>query len=205
MQNRSLFTLLALAMLAILLALGAFSIATAQDGEEEERSTFVRFVERQISTPDRQIRLEGIEGALSSDVRISSITVSDREGEWLRIEDVHLVWSRSSLLRRRLEIEQLEAGSITVARPPLPAEGPSEPFEKRTIELPELPVTLNIETVRVPRVEIAQGVVGPQAYALALEGSTSLDDGMLDADLAIERLDEAGSLRLAAADRKSVV
>jgi hypothetical protein len=109
-------------------------------------------VERQISTPDRQIRLGGIEGALSSDVRISSITVSDREGEWLRIEDVHLVWSRTSLLRRRLEIELLEAGSITVARPPLPAEGPSEPFEERTIELPEFPVTLNIETVRVPRV-----------------------------------------------------
>jgi translocation and assembly module TamB len=184
-------------MLAILLALGAFTSATAQDGEEEERSRFVRLVERQISTPDRQIRLGGIEGALSSDVRISSITVSDREGEWLRIEDVHLVWSRTSLLRRRLEIELLEAGNITVARPPLPAEGPSEPFEERTIELPEFPVTLNIETVRVPRVEIAQGVIGPQGYALALEGSTTLDDGTLDADLAIERLDEAGTLRLA--------
>jgi translocation and assembly module TamB len=113
---------------------------------------FVRFVERQISTPDRQIRLGVIEGALSSDVRISSITLSDRQGKWLRIEVVHLVWSRTSLLRRRLEIELLEAGSITVARPPLPAEGPSKPFEERNVELPEFPVTLNIETVRVPRV-----------------------------------------------------
>src|SRR5680860_1156334 len=120
MKNRTVLALLALPILAILLALGTFTTATAQDGEEEERSRFVRFVERQISTPDRQIRLGGIEGALSSDVRISSITVSDREGEWLRIEDVHLVWSRTSLLRRRLEIELLEAGSITVVRPPLP-------------------------------------------------------------------------------------
>jgi translocation and assembly module TamB len=199
MENRSLFAHLALPMLAILLVFGAFTTATAQDDENEERSRFVRLVERQISTPDRQIRLGGIQGALSSDVRISSITISDREGEWLRIEDVHLVWSRTSLLRRRLEIELLEAGSITVARPPLPAEGPSEPFEERTIELPDLPVALNIETVRVARVEIAQGVIGPQGYALALEGSTTLDDGTLDADLAIERLDGAGTLKLEAA------
>jgi translocation and assembly module TamB len=199
MNNRRLVALLALPILSILLAFGAFTTATAQDDENEERSRFVRLVERQISTPDRQIRLGGIEGALSSDVRISSITISDREGEWLRIEDVHLVWSRTSLLRRRLEIELLEAGSISVLRPPLPADGPSEPFEERTVELPELPVILDIETVRVARVEIAGGVIGPDAYALALEGSTTLDDGTLDADVAIERLDGSGTLKLEAA------
>jgi translocation and assembly module TamB len=198
MSHRGL-QLFALPVLALLLFAGMVAAAAAQDVGSEERSRFVRFVERQISTPNRQIRLGAIEGALSSDVRLESITIADREGVWLRIEDVHLVWSRSALLRRRLEVELLEADRIALLRAPLPAEGPSEPLEERTFELPEFPLTFQVEQVRVPRIEIAEGVVAEQAYALSLQGSGTLADGTLDVDLAVERLDGAGALQLEAA------
>ena len=188
-----------LLLLPVLLCLLLFAAVASAQEEQEERSRFIRFVERQISTPDRQIRLGRIDGALSSDVQIDSITIADREGVWLRIEGAHLIWSRRALLGRRLEIALLEAEEIAILRAPLAAEGASEPFEQPDFELPELPVVLNVDTVRVPRVDIAAGVVSAQGYELSVTGSVTLDDGVLDAGLEIERLDGSGTLDLEAA------
>jgi len=184
----------------VLAGLAFAGIAIAQDvGEEQERSRFVRFVERQISTPDRQIRLGEIRGALSSDVRISQITVADREGVWLVIEDAHLIWSRLALLRGRLSIDLLEADAIRVLRSPEPAEGDGEAIEEadEAFTLPSLPVSVIIDRLAVPRVEIAQGVIGPAA-ALSVDGSVRLAGGELDTDVSIERLDRPGTLSLEA-------
>lgn len=181
-----------LALLA--LAAAGVGLAVAQD---EDKSRFVRFVERQISTPDRQIRLGAIEGALSSDVRISEITIADRQGVWLTIENARLVWSRLALLRGRLDIDLLEAHAITVSRAPL-----SSAAEERAVggvfALPELPVAVIIDRLAVPTVEIAEGVVGPAA-TLGVGGAVTLRDGELDARVAVERRDRPGSLTLIAA------
>ncbi|MEO1105842.1 MAG: translocation/assembly module TamB, partial [Pseudomonadota bacterium] len=162
----------------------------------EEQSRFVRFVERQISTEDRQIRLGQIEGALSSDVRISSITIADRRGVWLTIEGAELVWSRLALLRGRLSIDSLKADSITVTRRPLPAET-DEPLEEGAEEfaLPELPVAVLIDAFDIGRVDLAEDVIG-EAAALQVAGSLRLQSGELDANLDVQRLDEPGNLTL---------
>ncbi|MEM7712208.1 MAG: hypothetical protein AAF349_01210, partial [Cyanobacteria bacterium P01_A01_bin.68] len=86
--------LIALLVVLVAGAAAAVSFATADDAE---KSRFIRFVENQISTPDLQIRLGPIDGVLSSDVRFASIAIADREGEWLRLEGVELVWSRLAL------------------------------------------------------------------------------------------------------------
>ena len=57
-------------MTRVLLAIAFFIVslpAFAQDTAEEERSYFVGFVEEQLSTPNRQIRISGIQGVLSSE------------------------------------------------------------------------------------------------------------------------------------------
>ncbi len=192
------------ALLLALLALGALGIAgalTYADAQEgEERSRLVRFVERQISTPNRQIRLGAIEGALSSDVRLASITIADREGVWLTIEDVRLVWSRRALLLGRLEIERLEAERIEVARPPLPdreAAGDDEPIDDTPFQVPDLPVSVRIESLAVPVVDIAEGVIGPAAR-LSVDGRIVLAGGALETDVSIERLDRPGRLGIQA-------
>lgn len=183
---------LALLALGVILALG-WTIADAQ--EENDRSRFIQFVERQISTPDRQIRLGQIDGALSSDVTISEITIADRDGVWLRIEGAHLVWSRLALLRGQLDVDLLEAESIEVSRPP---NAPQEDTpEEAQFEVPELPVGVDIDQLNVPRIEIAQGVIGP-AVSMSVEGEMHLNDGSLESSLQIERLDEPGSLVLQA-------
>jgi len=114
------------------------SPALAQD-DEAEKSSFVRYVEDTISTPDRKISLGQIDGVLSSDVRISDITIADRQGVWLTINGAHLVWSRSALLSKKLDIDLLEAQSIVVTRAPLPPEG-VQPASTEPFAIPDLPV-----------------------------------------------------------------
>ncbi|WP_226573020.1 translocation/assembly module TamB domain-containing protein [Acuticoccus sediminis] len=188
--------LIALAVLGLAsIGVVATKYALAQD---EESGRFVRFIERQISTPDRRINLGPIQGALSSDVRIGYITIADRQGVWLRIDGAHLIWSRLALLRGRLSIDLLEAESITISRTPLPVENDT-PLESgaEQFEVPSLPVSVILRKLSVPKVDIAEGIIGPPA-SLSVDGNITLADGALDTDLAIKRLDRPGDLNLAA-------
>ena len=49
--------------------------ALTQNSDEAEKSGFILYVEEQLSAPNRQIRLNGIRGTLSSSVSFDSITV----------------------------------------------------------------------------------------------------------------------------------
>lgn len=185
------FALVGMASLAL------YTFAEAQDQEEAaERNAFVEFVERVISTPDRQIRLGQIRGALSSNVSFSEITIADRDGVWLRIENVRMVWSRAQLILGRLQIDELEADAIVMERRPLPPE--DEIPEEARLTVPELPVAMNIGRLAVPEVRFGDDVFG-LASQLSVEGRLRLADGDLDTELAIQRLDgPGGSLELTA-------
>jgi translocation and assembly module TamB len=177
---------------AVLVALLGVALtgALAQDTEESERSGFIRFVEEQISAPNMQIRLIGIEGSLSSDVRLERITISDDDGVWLTIVEPRLVWQRSALLRGRLVIDELSATSLDFVRPPLPDDSLPEP-EAGGLSVPELPVAVQIVELSLPRASFGETVFGLQSV-LSLAGSLSLDGGNLAADLDIDRLDGPG-------------
>jgi translocation and assembly module TamB len=178
-----------LAALTLVSLLALWSAALAQQDDAAEKSGFIRYVEDTLSTPDRKISLGEIDGALSSDVRISSITIADRQGVWLRIEGVHLIWSRLALLSRRLDIDLLEAQSITIMRKPLPAEG----FQPASsgFSLPELPVSIKLTKLVVPIVKIDASIAG-QDTTVAVAGGGEFAEGALKAELAIERTQPAG-------------
>jgi translocation and assembly module TamB len=185
---------LLLALFLIVLALPA----AAQEAVEEEHSMFLSFVERQLSGPNRDIRISNIQGILSSNATIGQITVADREGVWLRIVNASIVWSRSALLlRQRLEIESLSADRIDVIRQPVPAEGLPQP-EARAFALPELPLAIQLDHIEVPLARFGATVFGLESE-LSLQGRLLLDHGTLDTALDIVRLDgPGGQLSLAA-------
>ena len=195
-----------LALIVLAAAPLALTLAGAQEDDSAEKSAFVRFVEEKISTPDRKIEIGAIDGALSSDVRLASITVSDREGAWLRIEGVHLVWSRLALLGGKLDVDSLDAEKIEVIRKPLPAET-VDPAAGEGLSLPELPVAVKVGRLAAPHVILDASVLGEEAH-LAVTASASLADGSLNADLAVRRTDsKPGELTLKAAyaaDSKSL-
>lgn len=184
-------------LLAIILL--AFALpALAQDNAEQEKSYFVSFLENQLSTPNRQIRIADIQGVLSSNATIGEITVADRRGVWLRIANASIVWSRSALiLRQRLEIDRLTADRIEMTRKPLPRKGLPSP-EAGGFSVPQLPIAVDLKKLEAPSVAFGPEVFGLESE-MSVEGSLALADGSLDTTLSIERTDgPGGQLSLAA-------
>lgn len=188
---------LAIALFVCALPLLAAS-AFAQETPDEERSYFVGFVENQLSTPDRQIRINDIQGVLSSNATIGEITIADRQGVWLRITNARIVWTRSALLLGRLSIDTLAADRIDVMRKPLPSEAAPSP-ESSSFQLPELPLSITLGSLEVPHVVLGEDLFG-LAAEIAVTGNLQLASGALDTTLNINRLDgPGGQLALRAA------
>ncbi len=179
----------------LVVGMSVWHVAVSHAQEAEEKSRLITFVEEQLSSQNRQIRLNGIQGTLSSNVSLNSITIADDEGVWLTITEPQLIWNRSALLRGRLEIESLTAESIVMPRGPLPDESAPSP-EAGGFSIPELPVSVVLEKLDVPIARFGQTVFGLETE-ISLDGAIVLSDGSLDTNLDIVRLDgPGGSLAL---------
>ncbi len=174
---------------AYLLA-AAVALAHPAQAQDEDGGGFLeRKLEELLSGEGRDVTITGFEGALSSDARLATMSFSDADGIWLRLEDVELVWTRSALFLGRLEVDHLSAGTIDFVRPPLPAnELPSA--EAPGFSLPELPVSVEIGEISADRVMLGQALFGAAAE-LKLTGTLSLDGGEGSGRIAAERLDGA--------------
>ncbi|HET7411125.1 MAG TPA: translocation/assembly module TamB domain-containing protein [Pararhizobium sp.] len=191
-------------MIRILLLILAFfaapflmGTAHAQADNDSEKSALTRFVENELSSENRRISLNNIQGALSSDATIGEITVADRQGVWLRIVNAHIVWTRSALLFGRLTIDSLGADKIELLRRPLPPKGAPAPSSSG-FSLPKLPLSVTVKKLSVPEVDFGAGVFGLKSK-ISLNGALKLADGVFDTNLSVKRLDgPGGSLQLAA-------
>ena len=180
--------------LAMIVALLAFC-ATA-GGAEQDKGVLADLISKALSTPSTSVYIGAVNGVLSSDASISDIVLSDRDGPWLKIDKVRLIWSRLALLARRLEVDQLTIGHVLFLRRPLPSEAapPPDATAPQSI-LPELPVKVIVKQFAVQELLIGEPVVGVEAR-LALAGKATLgppSEG-LDLDLSAEQLDAPGSL-----------
>jgi translocation and assembly module TamB len=183
------FHFAALAALALTCGLSATTPLHAAPVSEADKSWLTSWVEREISTPDRKITLGEIDGALSSDVKISSITVADRQGVWLTIDGAHLVWNRSALFTGELSITSLEADDIIVAR--APSSAPDVAATKGPPSVPSVPVAISLGKLSVPKISLPASIVGADT-TLALKGSGSFDNKTLHATATATRLDTIG-------------
>jgi translocation and assembly module TamB len=190
-MRRWLYLVPVVAGLAIPAALVAQDVLTMDN--EEQKDWLTTFVEGQLSTPERQIRLSNIDGILGSDVSVREITISDAEGVWLRVNNARLNWNQAALFTGRLEVRTLAADSIEYVRNAVPAEGAIDlpAPEASGIEIPEFPVAIILDELIVPSVTFGENVFG-LGSEISLAGALSLADGNLDATLDIMRLDGPG-------------
>ena len=173
--------------------------ALAQSDAEEDKGYLQGFLEDTLSDVGRDIRITGFQGALSSNAQLDELTIADDQGIWLTLKGVSLIWSRSALLRGRLEIDELSAAEIIIPRKPIPAGGVStEDAEAQPFALPELPVSVNIASLKIGLVDLGAPVLG-QAVQLGLDGSLSLDGGQGAADINISRIGTNDQIDLNAA------
>ena len=135
-----------------------------------------------------QVAIAGLGGRFPDALRVATVELRDTKGAYLILHDVLLDWSPLRLAERVLDIERLTAASGSVARQPEPSSSSSSSSG--------LPVRLVVHQLQVGRLELAPAVVGAP-YTLALDGSGRLDSYTAgQGQLAVTRLDTAGSYKL---------
>ncbi|KKC32851.1 hypothetical protein WH91_11730 [Devosia psychrophila] len=146
-----------------------------------------------LSTPERQIRLSNIDGALGSNVSVREITISDAEGVWLRVNNATLTWNQGALLLGRLDVQSLKADSIEYIRNAVPVEGAVDlpAPEASGFQVPEFPVAINLQELSIPKVTFGENVFG-LGSEISLAGALTLEGGNLTTNLDIVRLDGPG-------------
>lgn len=191
---RRLLTIGLVAVAALILALMA--VGPSGRAAEDDKGVLANMISRALSSPTTNVSVGAVDGVLSSNASISDIVLSDRQGPWLKIGTVKLVWSRLALLSRRLQIDELTIGHMDVLRRPLPSDQPPPPDSGPRSILPELPVKVVIGKFAIADLALAEPVAGVAAR-LAISGKAALgppSEG-LDLTLGAKRLDAPGELK----------
>lgn len=153
--------------------------------QEDDRDYLTAFLEDTLSDAGRQVTVTGFAGALSSRATMDQLTIADDEGVWITLNGVVLDWSRSSLLSGELEVSELSAEEIIVARLPQTDDGTPQ-AEASGFSLPELPVSIKVDRVAAERIELAESVLG-QPVTGTLDASVQLVGGEGQARLDLVR------------------
>lgn len=172
----------------ILAAIPATSFAqTAQD--EEDKGYLTNLIEENLSGAGRSVNIVGFQGALSSEASLTEMTIADDDGVWLTLENVVLDWNRAALLRGRIDITELSAERIIVARAPVADTTMDAPSpEAQPFSLPELPVSIELGSLQIDRIELGESFLG-EPINISLTGNASLASGDGSANVTATRLD----------------
>jgi len=164
--------------------------AVALAAQENENTFLIKLVEEKLSSPNRIVRLVGVEGALSSEANISEITMADKQGVWLRIVDARINWKRSALLRGVLEVENLSAALIEIPRSPIPDDSLPTP-EATGFALPDLPIEIGIAHIEASEITLGAELLGIEA-TLRTTAALQLNDAGVSFEFDAQRLDGVG-------------
>lgn len=157
--------------------------------QESDKDFLTRSLQDALSGAGRTVSIDGFEGALSSSARFVRMTIADADGVWLTLEDVELVWTRSALLRGRLEVDQLTAARLDIPRLPVAEEDALPTAEAEPFSLPELPVSIEIQAFSVDQITLGAPVLGaPVALNIAAEALYT--DDVLNLDFQANRTDD---------------
>ena len=121
-------------------------------------------------------------------LHVDRLELRDAEGAWLIAEDVTLDWHPYLLATKAAAIDKVTATRLSIPRlqaaSPTPASPSSEP--------PSIPVSVDVKSLHVDRVELGAAVAGVAA-AFSLAGSLALPTLLTPAaDLHAVRLDQPG-------------
>ena len=168
-------------------------------GQTDDRDRLTRFLEDNLSDAGRVVTVTGFAGALSSRATVQELTIADDAGIWLTLRDVVLDWNRLAVLRGDIEINELTAAEVIVARAPGVSPDAMPSPEAGGFALPELPVAIRIGKISAERVVLGQALLGQEVVG-RLDASMTLENGEGRANVSILRQDAGpeGQLTLAA-------
>ncbi len=175
--------------LALLLPLAALAQedGKAEDASDADKGMLTRFLEDSLSGAGRTVEVVGLRGAISSEATIEAINISDADGPWLSLTGLTLNWNRLAVLRGNININELSAKTITLARAPK-TEPIATSAEATPFALPELPVSINIQKLQADRISLGESLLG-QPVDLSLVAKLVLEGGSAETLLKAARLD----------------
>lgn len=169
-------SLVFLLVLAVLLLAGTYAYLRSESG----LNSIAYEISQRASSDGVRIDLAALRGDLLRDLTLGTLRVADREGVWLELSGVHVVWSPRALLRKQAPLAVLEAEKVMLWRMPLPAASAVPATKSTPVALRDyalyLPRLLHIGELRVDpavagteqRVRI-HGEGNAQRYALKME------------------------------------
>ncbi len=183
--------------ITVFLTLGILWIAAGSPSQAQtDQGVLANLISRLLSTPATRVSIGSIEGALSSNAVIRDVRISDRNGVWLSVDRARIVWTRTALLRGRLEVNELQIDRLDIPRKPETTEEEKVAVSDEPI-LPELPVKVIVEKFALQELALGEPLLGVAAR-LSAQGSANLGDPSegLELDFTAQRLDAPGRLSI---------
>ena len=154
-------------LLVVVLALGS-AVAAVISLSESARNSVAGLVSGLVSSPGQEVRISGLDGIFSGQLRIREVAVSDATGPWVVLRGVAVDWSPSALLGFTFRADRLRVDRIEMARPPLPSTEPASTGGGLS-----LPVAVDIAAIDLPDIALGQSLAGEIAR-LAATGNVAI-------------------------------
>ncbi|EAU41927.1 hypothetical protein FP2506_15879 [Fulvimarina pelagi HTCC2506] len=153
-------------------------------------------IEGLINSETMTVEIDGLSGALTGNIRIENVTVSDPQGVFLSASDLAMDWSPLSLVRSNVNIENLTAGQIVLERLPV-GQPPAVEEEESEGGFSFPSITADIGNFAIEEFVIGEAIAGTRAR-LSASASLSLSDDPVNlaVDANIQRLDQPGQIVL---------
>mgnify|MGYP003666796249 FL=1 len=158
----------------ILLLWFILALPLAALAQNDQRDALTAFLEDNLSSDDRKVTVTGFRGAFSSRAEIDKLTIADSEGVWITVSGIVLDWSRAALFGGVIDISELTATEVNIARAPVSTAKPTAP-EATGFALPDLPVSVSIKKLEAARIVLGESLLGQKvegsiSAAITLEG-----------------------------------
>ena len=102
----------------VLLVIGSLSVGLFYLSSEMGKKQLVVWVNESLSNEEDHVVLSSVEGSLFSSFTLSKLTVADRQGVWLEIENTYINWSPIWLFSRQVTISDLGVNGLRLHRLP---------------------------------------------------------------------------------------
>lgn len=174
-----------------LLALLPVLVATAAGGRFWIASDGGRaFIAEQAKSAG--FTLTGLEGDPFGRLTVARAEAVDDAGIWLIVEDAVIQWRPRTLLSYRLEIDEIAAKRLEVARAPT-GDGAAESEPSGGFEKP--PIDLTLKRLAIEQIALGAELAGAPAK-LNLDAWANLAGAAASADVRVKRLDAPGEVLL---------
>lgn len=147
------------------------------------------------SDEHRTVHIAGLNGSLLSSARIANITVSDKTGPFLQIENIAVDWTLGALLDKTLDIERLSVAHLSMLRLPEYADTGNQPTPLAF----SLPLGFRVANAAIAEIVLAQPVLG-QAQTISAKASALLAADLSAAGLELSISPARGSAKIVEID-----